>query len=774
MSRYIATHAIRGANAIVTEAEVMLKRALEELGPDTPVQFPNTAYYLPFIYSMTGIKVEKLSDLQPVLEHAKSLLHPVPRNKLWTPYLGETLDSGMATLFAEEIIEGIRFAYHLQPELMRGLSLSGCTTYTDYPSGNGHGGNGKGNGTVNLEGRGHLNGPIDDIQLRSWGIQLVDGRMPGFAAIVGRAKSNEVAVKIVRELQQRNILIFLSGNVNGKSIIHQLMEEGVEMGYDTYIVPFGTDTISAIYPLGFAVRSALTFGGLKGGQAREILEYNRDRVFAFVLALGEVDDLKYATAAGAINFGFPVIADTIIPEILPTGITTYEHVISMPFNEIPGKDDLERATRLVQKCIEVRGVKVRVAEVPVPVPYGSAFEGEVVRRRDMRIEFGGKYSRAFEYLYMVENLEDVDDGKVTVVGPGIETVEEGGHMDMGIIVKVAGRKMQKDFEPVLERQIHDFINAASGVQHIGQRDIAWLRISKTAWEKGFRLEHFGKILHARFHADFGTIVDKVEVTIYTDPEELEKWLAKAREAYDFRNRRLANLTDESVDVFYSCTLCQSFAPDHVCVVSPERLGLCGAYNWLDCKASYEINPTGPNQPIPLGTKIDPVKGYWTGINAYAEKASHGTVEQVAMYSIMENPMTACGCFECIVMVIPEANGVMVVSREDSSMTPAGMKFSTLAGMVGGGVQTPGVMGIGKFYLTSPKFISADGGFKRVVWMSSFLKETMAAELQAVAEREGDPDLISKIADERSVTTVEELVAWLEEHNHPALTMPPIF
>jgi len=145
-----------------------------------------------------------------------------------------------------------------------------------------------------------------------------------------------------------------------------------------------------------------------------------------------------------------------------------------------------------------------------------------------------------------------------------------------------------------------------------------------------------------------------------------------------------------------------------------------------------------------------------------------------MYSIMENPMTACGCFECIVMLIPEANGVMVVSREDTSMTPAGMTFSTLAGMAGGGLQTPGVMGVGKFYLVSPKFIYADGGFKRVVWMSSVLKESMAEELQRVAEREGDPDLINRIADERQVTTVDELLAWLEEHNHPALLMAPIF
>ena len=430
MSRYIATRAMRGAHALVSEAELMLEKALAEKGPDTKVSFPNTAYYLPLILGMTGQAIETLGQLKPILVQARQLLHPVPSNNHWTPYLGETLDSGMATLLAAETIEAIRFVYGLQPEAMPGFHLAGGTSFTSP------------DGIASEESKdGHLNGPIDDIQLRTWGIQLVDGRMPGFAAIVGAAKSNEVAVKIVRELQKRNILCFLSGNVNGRSIIHQLMEEGVELGYDTYTVPFGTDTISAIYALGFAVRSALTFGGLKGGQARDILLYNKDRVFAFVLALGEVDDLKYAAAAGAINFGFPVIADTVIPEILPTGVTKYEHVVSMPFNEIEGKDDLERAERLVQKCIEVRGVKVKVANVPVPVPYGSAFEGEVVRKADMRIEFGGKYSRCFEYLHMA-TLDEVVDGRVELVGPGFEEIPPQGHMDMGIVVQVAGRQMQ--------------------------------------------------------------------------------------------------------------------------------------------------------------------------------------------------------------------------------------------------------------------------------------------------------------------------------------------
>jgi acetyl-CoA synthase len=764
MSRYIATRATRGANAIVAEAEAFLQRATADKGPDCPVAFPNTAYYLPVILGMLGREVSKLSDLEPVINHAKLLLHPVPEEHIWTPYLGETLDSGLATLLAEETIEAIRFVYGEEPQAYEGLELAGSTAFTSPDEG----GNGSGPSAD-----GHLNGPIDDIQLRSWGIQLVDGRMPGFAAIVGAAHSNEAAVAIVRELQQRNILTFLVGNVNGRSIIDQLVEEHVEMGYDTYIVPFGQDTISAIYPLGFATRSALTFGGLKGGQWREILLYNKFRVFAFVLALGEVDDLKYATAAGAISYGFPVIADTVIPEILPTGVTQYEHVISMPWNEIEGGTEIEKAAHLVQKAIEVRGVKIRITKVPVPVPYGSAFEGEVVRRADMRVEFGGKYSRAFEYLFMAE-MDEVEDDKIEVIGDGFESVEEGGSLDLGILVKVAGRKMEVDFEPVLERQIHYFINGASGIQHIGQRDIAWIRISKAAAEKGFDLRHFGDILHARFHDDFGSIVDKVEVTIITDPDLHGEWLQKARAAYEERNVRMGEMTDESVDDFYSCTLCQSFAPDHVCIVSPERLGLCGAYNWLDCKASFQINPTGPNQPIEKGTMLDAEKGYFSGVNEFTVTASHGQVQEVSMYSIMENPMTACGCFECIAMVIPEANGIMIVSREDTSMTPAGMTFSTLAGMAGGGLQTPGVMGHGKFYILSPKFISADGGFKRVVWMSSVLKKQMSEQFREVAEREGDPDLMDKIADETICTEVEPLVEYLQQVGHPALSMPPMF
>ncbi|MBL8058252.1 MAG: hypothetical protein JNK29_16225, partial [Anaerolineales bacterium] len=403
MSQIVANLAASGARQAVNALELLYAQALAEHGPETPIGFPDTAYRLPLILGMTGQAVEKLGDVETVLASAKTLLPP------GEPSLGEALEAGIATLYAAEAIQAIRYVKQDQPEILTGLAKNGKNGSNGTHGTNGHSADYR------------LNGPIADVQLRSWGIQLVDGRMAGAAAIIGCAKSNAVAVKIVREFQRRNILCLLCGNVNGRSIIHQLLEEGVELGYDTYTVPFGTDTVSAIYALGFAARAAMTFGGMKGGQKQQILEYNRARVPAFVLALGGVDELKVAAAAGALNFGFPIIADTAVPEILASPVTKYEALVGLPFDEIAGRDDLERAEKLVQKCIEVRDIKIRITNVPVPVSYGSAFEGEVVRKNDMRVEFGGKKSRCFEYLRMLD-FDAVQDGRVEVVGPDFSQV----------------------------------------------------------------------------------------------------------------------------------------------------------------------------------------------------------------------------------------------------------------------------------------------------------------------------------------------------------------
>ncbi len=725
MSKIVAAAAIRGAQEIYKQAVDFLDKAIKEKGPNQKIGFPETAFYLPMSNALLGARVEALKDVAPILEHAKSLLPKVPSDKVWLPYLGDALNAGMSTLFCEEIIMALRYLYGQEPQ-------KDC------------------------------NGFFTDTIMRSLGIQLVDGRMPGFAAILGAAPDNKTAVEIIRQLQERNILIFVGSSSNGRSIIDQLLEENVQMGWDNYIVPYGRDTVSGIYPLNWAIRSALTFGGLKPAQAQKCLLYTKERVFAFGLVLGPLDDIKYATGAGAINMGFPIIADTDIPEIKPSGITIYEALVK----ELDYK-------KIVPRCIEVRGVKVKVASIPIPVPYAAAFEGERVRKEQLYVEFGGKASLAFEYLTS-KNTEEVEDGKIELIGSDIDVLEKNNKsMPLAIIAEVYGRKMQKDFEPILERQIHRFVNYAMGLMHVGQRDMNWIRISNDAYNKGFRLKHMGVILHAMLHQEYSAIVDKVQVKLYTRQAEIERILAQAKKTFDERDERISGMTDESVDTFYSCLLCQSFAPNHVCIVTPERLGLCGAYSWLDAKASFEITPTGPNQPIIKGQVSDEKLGQWVNVNEFVRQKSNKTIEKVSMYSLMDSPQSSCGCFECIVAIIPEANGIMVVHRDYSGTTPCGMSFTTLAGSVGGGVQTPGFLGVGKLYVLSKKFISSEGGLKRVVWMPKEMKELLGDKLKKRAEELGDPDFIDKIADETVATGSEELIKFLEKVNHPALAMEPL-
>jgi acetyl-CoA synthase len=308
---------------------------------------------------------------------------------------------------------------------------------------------------------------------------------------------------------------------------------------------------------------------------------------------------------------------------------------------------------------------------------------------------------------------------------------------------------------------------------MGQRTITWVRISKDAHARGFQIKHFGSILTTKIHNDFSSIIDRVQVTIITDPEKIKAPLEEARAIYRKRDDRIGGLTDEAVEDFYSCVLCQSYAPNHVCIVTPERLGLCGAYSWIDCKASYQINKHGPNEPVKKGACLDPVRGQWENINAYIAIKSNGNLQRFNAYSILEDPMTSCGCFECIVAIVPEANGVMIVDREHQGLTPIGMKFSTLAGQIGGGVQMPGFTGIGKLYVTSNKFISAEGGLDRVVWMSKILKDEIHDRLVERLKKIGKEDLLDKIATEENAETAEQLVSFLEKVEHPALTMPAL-
>ena len=710
MCKLLIDRIFNGNDAVYGLTCQAVEGAIAQHGADKAVEFPHTAYCLPCYYAVTGVKVKTLVEMKEALGVIKSLMTREHQ-------LDDALMSGVATALCAEFIEVLKY-------------LDGAEPYSEP-----------------------YYGHLPDSIIRELGVPLVTGDIPGVAVIIGSAPTAQEGVDLVKSYQAQGILVTLVGG-----IIDQAQELGLKMGYNVRIVPLGKDITSVIHVVSVALRAALIFGNVTPGDAAALINYTSERVPAFVNAFKPIDDVILAAGAGAIKLGFPVISneDENITEV-PGALIACPNVAD--FNKV---------------SLEARNIKIKITNIDIPVAFASAFEGEIIRRKDMQVEFDGSRVDCAE-LVQTRSMDEVEDHKITVVGPDVDEMELGSKNPIAYVVEVAGKRMQPDFEPVIERKFHNYINCIEGVYHTGQRDMQRIRIGKEAYNAGFRIRHIGEVLYTQVKNEFEAVVDKCQVTVYTDPAECTRIRHEvAIPVFDKRDARLENLTDETVDVYYSCILCQAFSPSHVCVVTPERLGLCGAVSWLDAKATNELDPNGPCQIITKERPIDENLGSYEDVDEAVQKFSQGALEHVTLYSIMQDPMTSCGCFECICGIEPFSNGVVIANREYAGMTPLGMTFSEMASMTGGGVQTPGFMGHGKHFISSKKFMKAEGGIERIVWMPKELKETVAERLNKTAkELYGIDNFTDMIGDETNTTDPEELVAFLTEHNHPALSMDPM-
>ena len=594
-------------------------------------------------------------------------------------------------------------------------------------------------------------GHLADAIIRELGVPLVTGDIPGVAVILGKAPTAEDAVALVKSYQARGILVTMVGEC-----IEQCQSLGLNMGYGVRVVPLGADVTSVIHVVSVALRAALIFGNVEPGDSASLMKYTMERVPAFVNAFAPLNEVIVACGAGAIALGFPVI--------------TNEETFRVPKSLIVQPD----VSKFNATSLEARDIKIKITKIDIPVAFASAYEGEIVRRGDMQVEFDGSRVDCFELVHH-KDMSEVEDHHFELIGPDFDEFPVGSKQSIGYIVEVAGKNMQADFEPVFERKFHSYINCIEGVMHTGQRDMIRIRISKATFEAGFRAKDLAEVLYAKIKSEFDAVVDKCQVKIYTNAEDCTKLRHEmAIPMFDKRDERLSSLTDETVDVYYSCIMCQAFSPSHVCVVTPERLGLCGAVSWFDAKATNELDPAGPCQVITKERPINEAIGEYEDVNEAVRKFSQGALEDVSLYSIMEKPMTSCGCFECICGIEPFSNGVVITNREYAGMTPLGMTFSELASMTGGGVQTPGFMGHGKHFIASKKFMKAEGGVERIVWMPKELKDTVAERLNVTAkEVYGIDNFTDMIGDETIATDPETLVAFLTEKGHPALGMDPL-
>jgi len=389
---------------------------------------------------------------------------------------------------------------------------------------------------------------------------------------------------------------------------------------------------------------------------------------------------------------------------------------------------------------------------------GEMYEGERIRKPDMYVEFGGiDVPKKFE-LVQVREMDMIEDGKVEVIGQDLREMKIGGSYPLGILIEVAGRKLDKDIEGVLERRVHYFMNYIEGVMHVNQRTDIWIRVSKKVYEKGLNsLKWIGMALAMLFKRSL-PIIEKIQITFFTDPAKVDEQHALAMKVYQERDSRARGLMEEQVEEFYGCVLCQSFAPSHVCIITPNRMGGCGSISWFDARASSNVDPKGPNFPVPKGECLDPIKGIYTGVNKVVMEKSLRAIDQICLHSILDHPHTSCGCFESIAFYVPEVDGIAIVHRDFKGPTVNGLTFSTMAGHTSGGTQNEGFLGIAIEYMRSPKFIQADGGWQRVVWMPSQIKERVKDSIPQ--------DLFDKIATENDAKTTGELKEFLKARNHP--------
>jgi acetyl-CoA decarbonylase/synthase complex subunit beta len=393
----------------------------------------------------------------------------------------------------------------------------------------------------------------------------------------------------------------------------------------------------------------------------------------------------------------------------------------------------------------------------IPVDVGVIYEGERIRFGDMQVELGGPREPYKFELVRVFPLEEVEDGKITIIGPDIKDLKEKSNSPFGLYIKVAGKDLEKDIEGVIERRIHEYINFIEGFMHLNQRYDIQLRLTKKSFQRGFNsFTYMAKVLERLFKSEL-PIVEKIEFVFMTDGEKVKEMFQEAMRIYQERDARGRNLTDEEVETFYGCTLCQSFAPTHICVITAQRYANCGAISWFDGRATARVDPKGPVFTVPKGKCLDPVKGEYEGVNQVIREKSLGEIQRVWLYTAFGYPHTSCGCFEGCAFYIPEVDGFGLVDRNFRGETVNGLNFTTISDATAGGRQVDGFHGVSIEYMRSKKFLQADGGWSRVVWLPKSVKERVKDFIP--------PELVDKVATEENVKNLDELRTFLVEKKH---------
>lgn len=572
---------------------------------------------------------------------------------------------------------------------------------------------------------------VPDSWLDAFWMKLVNGTVQGIALFIGEPNSG--SLDEVRECASKGLIVILSDGY------YDMRFEG-----DNVLRLSG---IEALGVNGLVSRVALRFGGAEPGNKTSVAKYLKKKPKLVVVHTGRLTILDVTIIFSAAAAGAFIVSD------------------SSEFPSIPRLSE-NVCENMAAKAMAGRGITLTKSG---RIRSGSAFENERIRKTDTRLEFGGPDAPA-SYEIAISSGEAEDD-RIRVVGKDIQELEQGGH-SLSIEVFFSG-DVDPTMEQAVERRIHFALSRTEGVWHSGQRDNMWMRIGNVAVDKGLTFEELGHNIVSDIKYNFAAVAESVEVKFSSDLSAVLSGISEARKHYGMRDSDMVGLTDQNVDSFYTCAICQSYAPGHICIISPERPSVCGSVTWTDAKVGSEVNPGGPQRPFPKGILLDAEKGEWSGADEIVSKTSMGSIRKVCMHSVADSPMTTCSCMEVAVVLSADRRSIILLDRSDSGRNPSGYSFADVSAIVGRGGQHPGFMGIGKHYILSSGFLKGDGGLERVSWMSSRLKSVLGERLRKAFNVAGGADLYRKIADETVAEDAGSLERWLSEKKHPTIFMEPL-
>ncbi|MEA4977417.1 MAG: hypothetical protein VB016_02540 [Methanomassiliicoccaceae archaeon] len=572
---------------------------------------------------------------------------------------------------------------------------------------------------------------VPDSWLDAFGMGLIKGTVPGIALFIG--KPNSRSIDEVRECVSKGLIVILSDKYYD-----------MELEGDNVLRLSG---IEALGVNGLVSRVALRFGGAEPGNKTSVAKYLKKKPKLIVIHTGRLTILDVTIIFSAAVAGAFIVSDSLgFPSIPRLSENLYEN---MAAGAMAGRGIIFPKSGCIRS--------------------GSAFENERIRKADARLEFGGPDAPS-SYEIAISSGE-AEDGRVRIVGKDIQELEQGGH-HLSVEVFFSG-----DVDPVMEqaveRRIHFALSRTEGVWHSGQRDNMWMRVGNVAVDKGLTFEELGHNIICDIKDNFAAVAESVEVKFSSDPSDVSSGISEARRRYEMRDFNIVGLTDQNVDSFYTCTICQSYAPGHICIISPERPSVCGSVTWTDARVGGELNPGGPQRPFPKGVLLDAEKGEWSGANEVVSKTSMGSIQRVCMHSVADSPMTTCSCMEVAVVLSADRRSIILLDRSDLGRNPSGYSFSDVSAIVGRGGQHPGFMGIGKHYILSGSFLRGDGGLERISWISSRLKSVLGEPLRKAFNVAGGAELYCKIADENVAEDAGSLERWLYEKEHPSIFMRPL-